>query len=52
MHETLTGRKIFVLYPDERLRNVFYGSLRNQFDIYYMYDYEKIEALARYYPDV
>ncbi|HAK45806.1 MAG TPA: hypothetical protein DCO79_07805 [Spirochaeta sp.] len=48
--EPLTGKKIFVLYPDEDIRDIFYGSLRNQFAIYYMYDYEKVKALLEYYP--
>ncbi|MDC7228239.1 MAG: PilZ domain-containing protein [Spirochaetales bacterium] len=48
--ESLTGKKIFVLYPDEKIRNIFYGQLRNQFAVYYIYDYEKIRQLAEYYP--
>ena len=47
----LSGKKIFVLYPDSFLREkVFHGSLRNQFQIYYIFDYEKIRLLADYYP--
>ena len=49
--ESLSGKKIFLLYPDEFLRKVFYGELRNRFTIYYMYDYEKIRPLADYYPE-
>ncbi len=46
----ITGKKIFVLYPDEELREIFYGPLRNQFEVYYIYDYEKIKPLVEYYP--
>lgn len=47
----ITGKKIFVLYPDERLRAIFYGRLRNTFEVYFIYDYEKIRSLAEYYPE-
>ncbi len=48
--ESDSGKKIFVLYPDEKLRNTFYGNLRNVFELYYIYDYEKVQPLASYYP--
>ena len=48
--DNISGKKIFLLYPDESLRSVFHGELRNSFTIYYMYDYEKIRPLAAYYP--
>ena len=46
----IIGRKIFVLYPDLRLRRIFHGNLRDQFEIYYIYDYEKIPLLAGHFP--
>ena len=48
--DSISGKKIFLLYPDEALRAVFHGELRNSFTIYFMYDYEKIRSLAAYYP--
>lgn len=46
-----TGKKIFILYPDTFLREkIFHGELRNEFEIYYFHDYEKIPAIARHYP--
>lgn len=48
--DSISGKKIFVLYPDEALRNIFHGELRNSFAIYYMYDYEKVSPLASSYP--
>lgn len=50
MQEALTGKKIFILYPDQNLRSILYGTLRNQFALYYMYDYEKVKPLIKYYP--
>jgi len=47
----LSGKKIFILYPDSFLREeIFHGSLRNQFQIYFIFDYEKIRSLVEYYP--
>lgn len=47
----MTGKKIFLLYPDSFLREeIFHGSLRNQFEIYFIFDYEKIKPLIEYYP--
>ncbi|MBI9108828.1 MAG: PilZ domain-containing protein [Spirochaetales bacterium] len=47
----LTGNKIFILYPDKFLREeIFHGSLRNQFQIFYIFDYEKIRPLIEYFP--
>ena len=49
--KSISGNKIFVLYPDVHLRDkIFYGGLRNSYTIYYMYDYEKVKALVNYYP--
>lgn len=47
----LTGKKIFILYPDSFLRNeIFHGNLRNQYQIYFIFDYEKVKPIAEYYP--
>ena len=49
--ESISGNKIFILYPDEHLRkNIFYGGLRNSYAMYFIYDYEKIKSLAEYFP--
>ena len=48
--EPLSGKKIFVLYPDENLRDILYGDIRNRFEVYYIYDYEKVKPLVEYYP--
>lgn len=51
--ESIAGKKIFILYPDKGLRDkVFHGELRNEYEIYYLHNYEKIAALAKAFPDL
>ncbi len=49
--DDFSGKKIFILYPDKQLRDkIFHGYLRDQFEIYYLSDHEKIRALMEFYP--